>query len=338
MAERTPLPPESPDECISDTPENASTATCSTTSASGDHPSTFRRPTRESSTPLGGIPGVDEYVTGMETTAAETGLTAFTRPKVTATRQGKKFIPMEGKALEIAGRLKEMFHGYTNRMERNQQATLGPSEIGSPCDRRLAMSLLRFPPVNSGGDNWASFVGTCTHAGLADMFVWANAGSGRYHPEVALAYPAEHVPKGTTDLIDTTLCMVMDHKLMGGWSLDKLRTSGPSDTYRVQAHTYGYGAKLKGFDIKDVAIIAWPRERGTLDELYVWTEPYDPDVARQALARVEQIAELVISNGDPEADGMAYENFPIDNSDCRYCPYLLKGAPNSEGGVCNGRE
>jgi hypothetical protein len=223
---------------------------------------------------------------------------------------------------------------------------LGPSEIGTPCDRRIALSLLRYPTVNPGGDNWASFVGTCMHTGLEEMFLWADAGSGRYAPEVALTFPSRHVPKGTTDLIDRTLLVVLDHKGMGQWSLDKLKSSGPSRTYRVQAHTYAYGAVIRGERVKDVAIVGWPRDKGSLDDLYVWTEPYDPRLAREALKRVDDIAdailvpETVMEDGAPVAQLAPAQDpyaLPMDNTDCRFCPFYMKGAAQSIGGICNGR-
>ncbi len=256
-------------------------------------------------------------------------------------------IPMTPLGQEITHRLKEMFYAYSNRMERNQQQTLGPSEVGTPCDRRLALSLMRYAPVNPGGDNWASFVGTCVHSGLEDMFLWANAGSGRYAPEQRLTFPNKHVPYGTTDLIDRVLLIVLDHKAMGQWSLDKLKTKGPSQTYRVQAHVYGFGAALRGEVIKHVAIAGWPRDKGNLDDLYVWTEDYQPQVAREALQRVDAIGAQLkgctetygLHNdgcGCPDTEAIAY-SLPFDASDCRFCPFYMKNAA-SKGGVCNGRE
>lgn len=239
---------------------------------------------------------------------------------------------------EITARLKEMFHQYSNRMERNQQQTLGPSEIGSPCDRRLAMSLMRMPPVNPGGDGWASFVGTCTHVGLAEMFMWADAGTGRYAVEVPLTFGSEHVPKGTGDLLDRTLYMFDDHKLMGKWSRNKLKTSGPSQTYRAQVHTYAYGARMKGEKVDHVAIIGWPRDESSLEDLYVWTEPYNPALAKEALERVDRIA-AQLGPMKPDGDWSAArpEDFPIAD-DCRFCPYHMPGARDLSGGACNGKE
>lgn len=167
------------------------------------------------------------------------------------------------------------------------------------------------------------------------MFVWGNQGTGRYQTEVPLKFGSLVIPRGTTDLIDTTLLMGVDHKVMGDWSLNKLRTEGPSETYRVQIHTYGMGARLAGFEVKDVAIVGWPSDKSTLDALYAWTEPYDPEVARNAIARVEQIADSL--EGDADDKLMMAHTHAIDNSDCKFCPFYLPGAGSSEGGKCNGR-
>jgi hypothetical protein len=252
--------------------------------------------------------------------------------------------PMTDRGREIAARIKETFYAYTNRLDRSQQTSLGPSEIGTPCDRRIAMSVLRIDPVNPGGDNWASFVGTCVHAGLAEMFLWANADTGRYAVEVPLKFPSVHVPRGTGDLLDRTMCMFLDHKLMGRWSLDKLTTKGPSPVYRTQVHTYAYGARLKGEVVDHVAIIGWPREAGTLDDLYVWTEPYDPTVAIEALDRVERIAAEVKRLSAPmRPDGDWSAGRPMEVArefgtadDCRFCPFHAPGDSTGERG-CNGK-
>ncbi|MFD8117026.1 hypothetical protein [Streptomyces microflavus] len=249
--------------------------------------------------------------------------------------------PMTELGAEITARLKEMFHGFVHRQERSQQTTLGPSEIGSPCDRRLAMSLLRMPRVNPGGDGWASFVGTCVHVGLAEMFAWADAGSGRYAVESRLTYDNPHVPKGTADLIDRTLFMVDDHKLMGKWSRNKLKAKGPSPTYRVQGHTYGLFARARGERIEHIAIIGWPRDESSLDDLYVWTEPYNPGIALKALARVDDIAAAVLptpEDADRRDVPASPYDLPMDSSDCKYCPFFMPGAKQSGGGVCNGKE
>lgn len=236
--------------------------------------------------------------------------------------------PMDAFELEVAGRLREMFFAYTNRTARSTQSRLGPSEAGTPCDRRLAMALMGEKKVNPGGDNWASFVGTWVHQGLADMFEWANAGTGRYVTEVPLTFDSEIMPRGTGDLLDRVLCLFVDHKVMGRWSMDKLRTEGPIPTYFVQVHLYAYAARKAGEKVERVCIVAWPREGSSLDDLYVWSQPYDPTVARDALERLERIQGDIESGAEPW-------NFDA-NDDCKFCPWHAPGDSNFTRG-CPGR-
>jgi hypothetical protein len=273
--------------------------------------------------------------------------------------EGKPEVPeMTPEERELTARIRETFYAYTNRTDRSQQATLGPSEAGTPCDRRLALHMLGMPPVNPGGDNWASFKGTCVHAGLADMFTWADAGSGRYAVEVPLALPSAIVPSGTADRVDRILCMVLDDKCMGEWSLDKFRRVGPSPTYFVQVHLYAYAARRRGERVDKVAIVAWPINEQSLDNLRSWVRDYDPRVAPRALARVDRLALRVREEEDryasehdvrirpdseaSEGSGNAVQRqleiasvFEVAD-DCKFCPYYAPDDSAREMG-CNGK-
>jgi hypothetical protein len=253
---------------------------------------------------------------------------------------------MSEKAKEIASRLKEIFYAYTNRNtadNRTAQTTLGPSEIGTPCDRRLAMSLMGVEPVNPGGDGWPAFVGTCTHDGLDKMFQWASARTGRFVTEMRLQLPSEYVPKGTADLLDRVFMVIIDHKIQGEYALRKMREEGPPDHYRVQAHTYALGAVLAGEKVKDVAIVSWPRAGSSLDQMYVWTEPFDRQLAEDAIRRVENIArETHRKRDEPRPPGLP-QYTPLEvaktfetGDDCRYCPFHQKTDKAMERG-CPGQ-
>lgn len=255
---------------------------------------------------------------------------------------------MTERGKEIAARLRETFYAYTNRNSsdnRSAQRRLGPSEIGTPCDRQIAMKLLGVRPVNPQ-EGWAPFVGTAVHVSLAEMFEWANgAGSGRYHTEIPVELPSELVPRGTLDLYDGVLYMVDDHKLMGRWSLDKLIQNGPSETYRVQLHSYGLGAERAGFKVKEVALIGWPRQESSLDKLYVHVEKYDRQIALDALKRVQDIAtEVRYRSGEIASNGFVSDRplevartFPVATPDsCRWCPFHLKGDKEMRRG-CPGK-
>lgn len=235
----------------------------------------------------------------------------------------------------IAEQVKTIFFNHVQQ-GRSSQKKLGPSEIGYACDRRLVMKMLGWTPVNLGGDGWAAFVGTCIHAGFAEMFQAASGQSGRYAVELSLDFPSHNVPHGTTDLFDRVMCLALDWKAMGDWSLSHLKSDGAPPHYRVQVQTYAYGASIRGEKVKDVAIVALPRTDSTLDQLWVWTEPFDPSIGRDALARVDRLADWAFDgNPDPVAKAKAAA---VDTSDCRYCPFYQPRAGEIRlGGGCPGK-
>lgn len=250
--------------------------------------------------------------------------------------------PMGDLAKELATKIQETFYAYSNRKtsdNRSAQTTLGPSEIGTPCDRRLAMALLGVPPVNPGGDGWAAFVGTCTHVGMAEIYTFADAGTGRYAVELPVFLGTPTVPRGTTDLLDRRDGTVVDWKVMGSYSLKKFKEEGPSATYRTQAHVYGLGAEKGGEKVRHVAVVGLPRAGRSLDEMHVWTEKYDRKFAEAALKRVEDISTRTWTLGrSPQSDmvnmSVAREFDTAD--DCRYCPFHLKNDKEMKRG-CPGK-
>jgi hypothetical protein len=83
--------------------------------------------------------------------------------------------------------------------------------------------------------------------------------------------------------------------------------------------------------VDHVAIVGWPREKANLDDLYVWTEPYDASVALDALARVDRIAEQLRDQSGIEAA----RPFAVAD-DCKFCPFHAPGDKTMERG-CNGK-
>jgi hypothetical protein len=246
-----------------------------------------------------------------------------------------KAAPMTEEAAKLAERIKETFYAYSNRKtkdNRSAQTTLGPSEIGTPCDRRLAMALLGVVPVNPGGDGWASFVGTWGHVGMSEVYTFADAGTGRYAVEMPVFLGIPTVPRGTADLLDRRDATIIDWKFMGKYSLDKFKKEGPSQTYEVQADVYGLGAERGGEKVRNVAIVGLPRAGRSLDEMHVWVKKYDRKNAQKALDRVERIAgevnrmygEAGVSDAGPQSAMEAAATFDTAD-DCYYCDYYLKG-------------
>lgn len=247
----------------------------------------------------------------------------------------------EGKA--IADWIKEVYWLTTNRAPRTQQVNLGPSELGDPCDAKLVRRLLHLTPGNHGGnDGWAATVGTAGHAWLADALEAYDSGRGRFLVEHKITIPSElgdeWEVRGTLDLFDRLKKAVIDHKFQGEAALDRLRETGePGEKYRIQLHIYGYGLQLQGEDVQTVALIAWPRTEGSLKKLFVWTEPFNADLAREALARRDTLLARVLQVGSDEGKitDLLKSTDIAPSSLCGYCPFYRPYAMNVLDG-CRG--
>lgn len=232
--------------------------------------------------------------------------------------------PLEGAAAELAAYLKETFSSYQDSRERSMQTTIGPSEVGEECNRKLAYKLAGVPRSNVR-DSWAAFVGTQVHRGLEDVFRWADGGRDRFlvNHRVQVAPPL--IPSGTLDRADRTLSMVIDDKTVGASSLSKLWLDGPSRQQRVQLMCYAMGMEDSGERFDRVALVGWPRAEN-LDHLYVHVEPYDRVLAEDAITRLAAIDARLRSGSSPAAEP------PSASFACRFCDYHRPGAPLTDGG------
>lgn len=219
---------------------------------------------------------------------------------------------------------------------RSLQVELGPSELGHPCARRIGYGLLEFDE-NPGEPNWKATVGTAVHAYLEDVFTADNvrqavraANVTRWLLEDTVS-PGElggqPVP-GHCDLYDRVTATVVDWKCVGPTQLKKYRSKGPGDQYRRQAHLYGRGWQRRGQDLRRVAVMFLPRD-GELRDAYYWSEPYDEQVAVEALQRAEGIVQATRALGVN-----ALPILPTADAWCRMCPFyranstdLTRGCP-----------
>jgi hypothetical protein len=174
---------------------------------------------------------------------------------------------------------------------RSLQKRIGPSEIGTPCDRCLVHKLAGTPEAEQHAP-WLPFVGTGVHAALEDIFRDAN----RDQPVRWLTETTVSVGQiggvditGHADLFDLHTGTVHDWKIVGATTLTKARI-GPSATYRIQAHLYGLGFTRRGLRVNRVQINYLPRNSVHLGTAVAWSEPYDEQVARAALERANGFA------------------------------------------------
>ncbi len=233
----------------------------------------------------------------------------------------------------LAERLGLLITDTANNSPRSLQRSIGPSEIGDPCERRLSYKVADWPAANGGGDPIASVIGTGFHSWMEEAFTARNDAS-RYKIEEKVTVLDSAIEtariRGSSDLYDRASRTNYDWKLVGISSLDKYRRSGPGAQYRIQAHLYGLGQENAGEDPSRVAIVFVGRYHEL--RIHVWSEPYDRQVALDALARLDRIRQRVLDL-DPEANPAAWMAIPTDpKAKCRFCEWLLPGSTDLSKG------
>jgi phosphate starvation-inducible PhoH-like protein len=133
---------------------------------------------------------------------------------------------------------------------------------------------------------------------------------------------------------------MLTHNTVGVDGMRKIKKGAISDGYRTQIQLYGLGHKKAGRDVKHVSLVFLSRS-GWLDDAYVWVEPYDEQVALNALVRLHELAEQLIDM-DIEKNPHRYQLIEATPGDgCHWCPFYNKNlsdidTPASEKG-CPGR-
>jgi hypothetical protein len=242
---------------------------------------------------------------------------------------------------------------YAARDPRSQQAEIGPSEIGDPCDARIMRKVLGLPVI-AWPDPWASFVGTAVHAKLAEVFEAVNATLAT--PRYLLERRVWATPKlgGSTDLAEviewreaTTdnpaggVVDVYDHKVLGTDSMRAVKAEklAPNTKYGTQIDTYALGWRNAGYEVRTVNLALWPRT-GFLDGLVLIDREPDYGSAEVAIERVDWL------RTQGETFGAATDDAPWQDGriaaapgkGCGFCPYYSPTLPLSAGSCDKGRE
>lgn len=231
-------------------------------------------------------------------------------------------------AEQVADELLDIVADSIRNQPRTLQKRIGPSEIDTPCPRRLAYKLLD-QPERERMVAWKATVGTALHSHLADVFDQYNlihaAETGwqeRFYVEtrVSVGEIDGQEVTGSADLFDRVTLTNWDWKLVGPTQLKKYKKNGPGRQYRGQAHLYGRGWQRAGLGCRHVGIVFFARN-GEFADTHVWTEPYDEQVAIDALQRLEGIAIATRMVGPQILDQLdAVDDY------CNYCPYFHPGS------------
>lgn len=227
-------------------------------------------------------------------------------------------------ATKIKQDLQEIVLWSERSSPRSRQRAIGPSELGDPCDRRIAYKIAGVDAVNTHGDPWPAIVGTAIHGWLEEAInrFQAKNGNQGWLPEVRV-HPDEMV-SGRSDLFHLPTGTVVDFKTAGSDKIRKLQRGGaPQDEYITQINLYGLGHERAGRVVNNVCLVYYPRS-GWLNDAFVWHDVYKPDIARKALARMYaigfQLLDLDIEN-HPEY----FAEIPATPGDnCIWCPLFSR--------------
>lgn len=242
--------------------------------------------------------------------------------------------------------MREVLTGLDAGRPRSRQTSLGPSELGTPCTRQIAMKLAGIPrKLPDQRPPWAPMQGTAIHSLMEEALRHHNETLGRQRwlieerLEIALDYQGGIYGHG--DAYDLDHDMVVDWKYVGSTALKKAkRKSVPNEelispTYRVQAHLYGYGHWKAGRDVKWVRLVLLARSHN-YDDSAEWTEPYDKSIAVEAINRYYNVLDML--KALPLQDNpVLWDIVPAEPSEdnCAWCPFRRIGGP-ANGTGCPG--
>jgi len=226
-----------------------------------------------------------------------------------------------------ADMVRDIITGHDRSRPRSKQTKVGPSDLSSPCDRRLVYQLLGVDRPAASGVNLAAWVGTGIHAQMEAAL--------KGHPDWLTETPIDidiaegvnltghadafHIPSGT----------VVDYKSCGPSALAKYRVASPAK-YRMQIAIYALGLTMAGHTVNHCALAYIPRN-GTLADIHVDAHPWDQSLAERAIRRYEA---LIIA---ASAGTSALAFVPVAD-DCKFCPWWVPGWPGDTAQACPGAQ
>lgn len=240
--------------------------------------------------------------------------------------------PHDLTGVEILSDLTDVIRWVDNNSARSIQTTIGPSELGSLCDRKIAYRLAGTPEANWWSDPLPAIVGTAVHS-------WLEKAVNRFQEVhfmdrwlTEITVQPDPMVKGHVDLYDKQLAMIIDWKTVSPTKLKAWKADGPPEHYIDQVNLYGRGAMNAQLPVSRVCLIAVPRS-GWLRDMQVWVDDYRPERAQAALDRMYAIANKMISMGDD----LAFEDIEsVPSGECAFCPFYKGGSGKANMRGCPG--
>lgn len=233
---------------------------------------------------------------------------------------------------ELLADLTDVIKWTDSNSARSTQASIGPSELGSLCDRKIAYRLAGTPEANWFTDPLPAIVGTAVHAWLEQAVTKFQQVHFMDRWITEITVQPDPLVKGHCDLYDREKAAVIDWKTVSPTKLKAWKSSGPPEHYKDQVNLYGRGLINAGYEVRKVILVAVPRS-GWLKDMQIWVEDYRPERAQAALDRMYGIANQMIKAGDDLAFS---EITSAPSGECAFCPWYRGGERKADLSGCPG--
>lgn len=238
--------------------------------------------------------------------------------------------------LEVKEDLTQIVINAQKNAARSKQVALGVSEVGNECDLRIAYKMAGIPPTSNSPDPWPSIVGTAVHSWLQKAVEDYEHLHGTNQWLAELDVVPSPLVQGHTDLYDRHRSLVLDFKIPSPDNLKKMRMEGVPEQYVIQVQLYGLGHVNAGRKVERVGIVGLGRQ-GWLKDMYVWTTPFDREVAERALQRVYDIGSKMIELNLPDSERWDLVERTSSRL-CAWCPWFEPTAPGPWSNGCPGHK
>lgn len=224
---------------------------------------------------------------------------------------------------------------YESSRPRSVQRTLGPSELGTPCRRQIAMKLAGVEQHERGGLPWAPMCGTAVHGLMEAVLHAENDRAGKQLWVIEETVQLDEELHGHGDAYYVPDALVVDWKYTGTTARRKAaRKTVPNDQlvsadYRVQAHLYGLGHENAGRPVRHVRLVMLARSHD-FRESVEWTEEYRPDIAIDAMTRFYATRDEVTNRDMATHPERLAEIESTPGEACKWCPFRR---PTPAGGL-----
>lgn len=203
---------------------------------------------------------------------------------------------------------------------RSRQIAIGVSSLGD-C-RRKVWHMSKGDPKSNETLSLPAIMGTAIHSAIEAAILTQYEDRDESHmPMLEHRVEVEGLPPATIDFFDPLYGEVVDWKTITLKNVDYF----VSQQKRWQVQVYGYLLAQSGFYVKTVTLVGIARD-GTENDIVIHSEPYDEDVALQALKWLEDVVSRETAP-DPERDATSFCQ--------KYCSYygkLCQGIPKDLSG------